>query len=210
MTSPDVLLPHREDWRSNTKSPGPRWPGVQRCCPQSGHQVSLWLPLSGGHAPASRELGVIHRWQQRAGTFCDFLRDTPASRSHPASQVPWSVEKQGHCPSRQEGLRVQGHAQVRDMARSPAPPPMCKTQPLWLFISSSVEWEQQFLPPGPEEVVKSPGSSLWTLHSPVVSLSPQLCSPHVVVRPQLSHIITISHQPLIGHRVFPHPPAPGP
>lgn len=118
---------HTEDWRSNTKSPGPGWPGVQRCCPHFDHKVSLRLPLSGGHAPASRDLGVIHRWQQRAGTFCDFLRDTPASGSHPASQSPWSVEKQGHCPGRQEGLGVQGHAQVRDMARSPAPPPMCKT-----------------------------------------------------------------------------------
>lgn len=66
-------------------------------------------PRSGGHAPASGDLGVTHRGQWRAGTFCDFPRGIPDSGSHPASQAARSRGKQGGHPSQEEGLRVCGH-----------------------------------------------------------------------------------------------------
>lgn len=104
--------------------------------------VSLRLPRHGGHAPASGDLGVTHRGQWRAGTFCDFPGGIPDSGSHPASQAAQSMGKQGHHPRQEEGLCVCRHTAKSETRRSPAPPPRePRLQPLWLSVSSSVQWE---------------------------------------------------------------------
>ena len=122
-TSPGcTAVSHRTGVVTHTGSPGPGWPGEQRCGPLSGHKVSLRLPRHGGHAPASRDLGMTHRGQWRAGTFCDFPRGIPDSGSHPAFQVAQSMGKQGYHPSQEEGLRVCRHtakSETRKEARLP-------------------------------------------------------------------------------------------
>lgn len=142
---------------------------------------------------------MTHRRQQKVGTFCGFPRDTPISGSHPASQVPQSTERQGHCP-REEGC-VCRTGQITDMDRSPAPHQWA-SPPLWLSIASSVKWEQGCRPRGPQEEVKSPGSQLWTLHSLRLTPFPGHGPP---TQPHANHQPSASQRTVFPRPLSPHP-----
>lgn len=197
-----TAISHRTE--EEHKRPGPGWPGEQRCGPLSGHKVSLWLPRSGGHAPASGDLGVTHRGQWRAGTFCDFPRGILDSGSHPASQAARSMGKQGHHPSQEEGLRVCRHtakSETRKEAR-------LHHQGARLKLSGSpfphlFNGKQRFL----TTWARGSGQKPWLL----LLDAPQSCGlsqPTAVLTPRHGETPTRSHskhQTLQGHSAFPHP-----
>lgn len=101
---------------------------------------------------------------------------------------------------------VQAHGQVRDSERSPAPPPRGKSQPLWLSVSSSVQWETTIpnhLGQRKWSKALAPASGRATVPQ---SLSAHSCaSPHVVGRPQLGHVVSISPSKGTAHFHIPSP-----
>ena len=101
---------------------------------------------------------------------------------------------------------VQAHGQVRDSERSPAPPPRGKSQPLWLSVSSSVQWETTIpnhLGQRKWSKALAPASGRATVPQ---SLSDHSCaSPHVVGRPQLGHVVSISPSKGTAHFHIPSP-----